>query len=133
MKIFTTVILSIFVLTLSAQDNIHVFKSSKLNVNVRGEKIETSTTEPSVITVDLVASTVTIQTSSTEIHELLKEKMTLHIDKQMGSIGPQYSLKLDEFIFAHFYMDMQMINFTRNNIHPLEWGIQFLEIQKVGA
>jgi len=133
MKVFTTVILSIFVLTLSAQDNIHVFKSSKLNVNVRGEKIETSTTEPSVITVDLVASTVTIQTSSTEIHELLKEKMTLHIDKQMGSIGPQYSLKLDEFIFAHFYMDMQMINFTRNNIHPLEWGIQFLEIQKVGA
>jgi hypothetical protein len=81
MKVFTTVILSIFVLTLSAQDNIHVFKSSKLNVNVRGEKIETSTTEPSVITVDLVASTVTIQTSSTEIHELLKEKMTLHIDK----------------------------------------------------
>jgi len=133
MKIFTTVILSIFVLTLSAQDNIHVFKSSKLNVNVRGEKIETSTTEPSVIPVDLEASTVTIQTSSTEIHELLKEKMTLHIDKQMGSIGPQYSLKLDEFIFAHFYMDMQMINFTRNNIHPLEWGIQFLEIQKVGA
>ena len=133
MKVFTTVILSIFVLTLSAQDNIHVFKSSKLNVNVRGEKIETSTTEPSVITVDLVASTVTIQTSSTEIHELLKEKMTLHIDKQMGSIGPQYSLKLDEFIFAHFYMDMQMINFTRNDIHPLEWGIQFLEIQKVGA
>jgi len=133
MKVFTTVILSIFVLTLSAQDNIHVFKSSKLNVNVRGEKIETSTTEPSVIPVDLEASTVTIQTSSTEIHELLKEKMTLHIDKQMGSIGPQYSLKLDEFIFAHFYMDMQMINFTRNNIHPLEWGIQFLEIQKVGA
>jgi len=133
MKIFTTVILSIFVLTLSAQDNIHVFKSSKLNVNVRGEKIETSTTEPSVIPVDLEASTVTIQPSSTEIHELLKEKMTLHIDKQMGSIGPQYSLKLDEFIFAHFYMDMQMINFTRNNIHPLEWGIQFLEIQKVGA
>jgi len=41
----------------------------------------------------------------------------------MGSIGPQYSLKLDEFIFAHFYMDMQMINFTRNNIHSLEWGI----------
>jgi len=133
MKVFTTVILSIFVLTLSAQDNIHVFKSSKLNVNVRGEKIETSTTEPSVIPVDLEASTVTIQPSSTEIHELLKEKMTLHIDKQMGSIGPQYSLKLDEFIFAHFYMDMQMINFTRNDIHPLEWGIQFLEIQKVGA
>jgi hypothetical protein len=51
----------------------------------------------------------------------------------MGSIGPQYSLKLDEFIFAHFYMDMQMINFTRNDIHPQEWGIQFLEIQKVGA
>jgi hypothetical protein len=133
MKVFTTVILSIFVLTLSAQDNIHVFKSSKLNVNIKGEKIETSTAEPSVITVDLGASTVTIETSSTEIHELLKEKMTLHIDKQMGAIGPQYSLKLDEFIFAHFYMDMQMIIFTRADIHPLESGIQFLEIEKVGA
>lgn len=133
MKVFATVILSIFVLTLGAQDNIHVFKSSKLNVNVKGEKIETSTAEPSVITVDLEASTVTIQTSSTEIHELLKEKMTLRIDKQMGAIGPQYSLKLDEFIFAHFYMDMQMIIFTRTDIHPLEWGIQFLEIEKVGS
>ena len=59
--------------------------------------------------------------------------MVLHIDKQMGAIGPQYSLQLDEFIFAHFYMDMQMIIFTRNDIHPLEWGIQFLQIEKVGS
>lgn len=133
MKVFATVILSLFILSLSAQDNIHVFKSSNLNVNLKGEKIETNTAEPSTITVDLGASTATIQTSSTEIHELLREKMVLNIDKQMGAIGPQDSLQLDEFIFAHFYMDMQMIIFTRNDIHPLEWGLQFLEIEKVGG
>ncbi len=133
MKVFATVILSLFILSLSAQDNIHVFKSSNLNVNLKGEKIETNTAEPSTITVDLGASTATIQTSSTEIHELLRGKMVLNIDKQMGAIGPQDSLQLDEFIFAHFYMDMQMIIFTRNDIHPLEWGLQFLEIEKVGG
>lgn len=133
MKAIATVLLSLFALTLSAQDNVHVFKSSKLNINIKGEKIETSTAEPSIITVDLASNTLTVETSSTEIRELLKEKMVLNIDKQLGAIGPQYSLKLDEFIFAHFYMDMQMIIFTRNDIYPLEWGIQFLEIQKVGG
>ena len=86
MKVFATVILSLFILSLSAQDNIHVFKSSNLNVNLKGEKIETNTAEPSTITVDLGASTATIQTSSTEIHELLRGKMVLNIDKQMGRI-----------------------------------------------
>ncbi len=133
MKAIATVLLTLFALTLSAQDNVHVFKSSKLNINIKGEKIETSTAEPSIITVDLASNTLTVETSSTEIRELLKEKMVLNIDKQLGAIGPQYSLKLDEFTFAHFYMDMQMIIFTRNDIHPLEWGIQFLEIQKVGG
>lgn len=133
MKTIATILLALFALTLSAQDNVHVFKSSKLNINIKGEKIETSTAEPSIITVDLASNTLTVETSSTEIRELLKEKMVLNIDKQLGAIGPQYSLKLDEFTFAHFYMDMQMIIFTRNDIHPLEWGIQFLEIQKVGG
>ena len=133
MKGIITLVLTLFVLTLHAQDNIHVFKTSKLNVNLKGEKIETSTAEPTVITIDLAGETLTIESSSTEVHELLKEKMTLHIDKQMGAIGPQYSLQLDEFTFAHFYMNMQMIIFTRNDIHPLEWGGQFLEVEKVGS
>ena len=133
MKGIITLVLTPFVLTLNAQDNIHVFKTSKLNVNLKGEKIETSTAEPTVITIDLAGETLTVESSSTEVHELLKEKMTLHIDKQMGAIGPQYSLQLDEFTFAHFYMNMQMIIFTRNDIHPLEWGIQFLEVEKVGS
>ena len=51
MKGIITLVLTLFVLTLNAQDNIHVFKTSKLNVNLKGEKIETSTAEPTVITI----------------------------------------------------------------------------------
>ena len=58
MKGIITLVLTLFVLTLNAQDNIHVFKTSKLNVNLKGEKIETSTAEPTVITIDLAGETI---------------------------------------------------------------------------
>lgn len=93
--------------------------------------METSTVEPAKITVDLGAGTVTVETGNTDIRELFKEKMVFNIDRQMGDIGPQYSLQLDQFIFAHFYLNMGMIIFTRNDIHPLEWGVQFKEVQKL--
>ena len=68
MKGIITLVLTLFVLTLHAQDNIHVFKTSKLNVNLKGEKIETSTAEPTVITIDLAGETLTVESSSTEVH-----------------------------------------------------------------
>jgi len=131
MKVLASFILSLCMLTLSAQDSVHRFQTSQVNINKKGEKIETSTVEPCTITVDLAASTVTVETGNVDIRELFREKMVLNIDRQMGDIGPQYSLQLDQFIFAHFYLNMGMIIFTRNDIHPLEWGVQFLEIQKM--
>ena len=131
MKVLASFILSLCMLTLSAQDSVHRFQTSQVNINKKGEKIETSTVEPCTITVDLAASTVTVETGNVDIRELFREKMVLNIDRQMGDIGPQYSRQLDQFIFAHFYLNMGMIIFTRNDIHPLEWGVQFLEIQKM--
>lgn len=130
MKLFATLFLTLIISIGFSQDTMYRFQTSKVNINKKGEKIETSTVEPAVITVDLEAGVVTVETSNTDIRELLREKMTLTIDKQMGDIGPQYSLQLDEFTFAHFYLNMGMIIFTRNDIHPLEWGIQFLEVQQ---
>ena len=130
MKFLATLMFALFVYSGIAQDSMYRFQASKVNINKQGEKIETSTVEPAIITVDLDAGTVTVETSNMDIRDLLREKMTLTIDRQMGDIGPQYSLQLDEFTFAHFYLNMGMIIFTRNDIHPLEWGIQFLEVQQ---
>ena len=130
MKAIATIFIALFSLTVCAQDNVYRFQATKVNMNKQGEKIQTSTVEPTLITVDLASETVTLETTSPEIRELLRDQMTLHIDRKMGEIGPQYSLQLDEFIFAHFYIDMGMIMFTRNDIHPREWGIQFVEVKK---
>ena len=68
-----------------------------------------------------------IETSSPEVKKLLQDKLTFNITKEMGEVGKQFSLHLDEAILAHFYTDMGMIIFTRNDVHPLKWGIQFME------
>jgi phage-related protein len=131
MKAIATVLLLFFTLTLSAQENVYRFQATKVNINKKGERIQTSTVDPTQIIVDLAAGTLTLETSNAEIRELLQEQLVMHIDRQMGEIGPEYSLQLDQFIFAHFYLNMGMIMFTRNDIHPLEWGIQFTEVTKL--
>ena len=131
MRAIATLFFTMCFLFAGAQDNVYRFQASNVKINKRGEKIETTTVEPAKITVDLANETVTVETSNADIRELFREQMELHIDRQMGEIGPQYSLQLDQFTFAHFYLNMGMIIFTRNDIHPLEWGIQFLEVQKI--
>lgn len=126
-----TLLLGLFVFAVSAQNNIYRFEATKVNLNNKGEKIQTSTTKPSVITVNLADQTVTVETTSPEITELLRGQMGRKIEKQLGDISNQYSFLLEGNIFAHFYLDRLMIIFTRNDVHPLEWGIQFMEIQKV--
>lgn len=131
MKAAMTLLLGLFVFAVSAQNNIYRFEATKVNLNNKGEKIQTSTTKPSVITVNLADQTVTVETTSPEITELLRGQMGRKIEKQLGDISNQYSFLLEGNIFAHFYLDRLMIIFTRNDVHPLEWGIQFMEIQKV--
>ena len=95
-----------------------------------GQNLETSTPEPSKIIVDIQTGTVTVETSNAEVQDMLGNKTVFNIDQQMGQMRSQYSLKIDEFILAHFYTDMGMIIFTRTDIHPLQWGIQFKEVTK---
>lgn len=126
-----TLLLGLCMFAVSAQNNIYRFEATKVNLNNKGEKIQTSTAKPSVITVNLADQTVTVETTSSEITELLRGQMGRKIEKQLGDISNQYSFLLEGNIFAHFYLDRLMIIFTRNDVHPLEWGIQFMEIQKV--
>ena len=126
MRLISTLLALVFATALNAQD-IMSFESSKVNVNIQGAKKEATTPEPSVITVDFAAGTVNIATSNPEVKALLQDKMTMSITKELGEVGKQFSLHLDEFILAHFYTEMGMIIFTRNDVHPLKWGIQFME------
>jgi hypothetical protein len=114
-----------------AQDKIHTFESSQLKLNYKGQPMETSTTTPSTIKVDIEAGTMTLNTENAEVREMLGDKMVFNIIKQMGQMRAQYSLQIDEFLLAHFYTDMGMIILTRTDTHPLQWGIQFMNVSKL--
>lgn len=132
MKTMLTVLSLMLCLSVYAQDNVYRFQATNMKLNVKGEPIETSTSEPTVITVNLAEKTLMIETTSSEVTDLMKGQMSRPITNQMGDIGPQYSLEVDNNIFAHFYLDgRQMIMLTRNDIHPLEWGMMFKEVEQV--
>ncbi|MEX2596642.1 MAG: hypothetical protein WEC59_06900 [Salibacteraceae bacterium] len=114
----------------TSQDQVQVFESSKLKLNNQGESIEQSTETPTIITIDLDAKNLNITSPSEEVNKLLKGETNLKIDKQMGQMREQYSLQLNEFILAHFYLDMNVIILTRSDVHPLKWGIQFQETSR---
>jgi len=131
MKAAFIFLLVLCTLSLQAQDEVYRFEATKVNINSKGERIQTSTSKPSVITVNLKDNVLTLETTSSEITDLMRGQMSRKIEKQLGEISSQYSLLLEGNIFAHFYLDKLMIIFTRNDVHPLEWGIQFMEIQKL--
>lgn len=132
MKAILILTLAICTLSLGAQNSVYTFEATKVNINYKGEKTETSTGKPSVITVNLADNVLTLESTSSEITDLMKGQMSRKIEKQLGDASTtQYSLLIEGNIFVHFYMDKLMIIFTRNDIHPLEWGIQFKEIRKI--
>jgi len=131
MKAILTIALTLFTITLWSQDKVHTFESSQLKINHNGQPIETSTTTPSRIVVDIESGVLTLETENVEVREMLKERTSFTITKQMGQMRSQYSLHLDEFILAHFYTEIGMVIFTRTDAHPLQWGIQFLNARKL--
>ncbi len=58
-----------------AQDKIHSFESSQLKINYKGQPIETSTTNPSTIKVDIEAGTMTQNTKNAEVREVLGDQV----------------------------------------------------------
>lgn len=130
MKLLWTVAFSLILLACAAQETQYAFKATSFKVNNKGQKISSSTATPSIIRVNTEAGTISIETQSPEIRELLNNDMEFSINKQMGKIGTQYSYQVDDFVLVHFYMDRRMIIFTRNDAHPLDWGIQFLETER---
>jgi len=127
MKVLLILFLGLTSLSVCAQD-IQAFEATILNVNKKGKKIENTLEEPTTINVNLETSTFIINTTNEDAKELLRNKSVFTIDKQMGELGVQYSLQIEEHIFVHFYLERKMILLTRNDIHPLQWGLQFMDI-----
>ena len=103
-----------------------------MNLNLQGKKTEKVLDEPITIRVDLEANTLTIESTMPEIKELFRNKMTQPIDSTMGKMGDEFSLTIDKNTFAHFYLDdRKLIFFTRNDIHPLKWGLMLKEVTRI--
>jgi hypothetical protein len=131
MKSIITLCALVFSLTAFAQDTVMVFKSSNVNLKLRGENIQKTTDAPTTITVDFKAKQLVIETTMPEIKELFRNQMTQPITATMGEMGEEFSLTIDKNIFAHFYLDdRKMIMFTRNDIHPLKWGLMLKEVKE---
>ena len=107
-----------------------VFKSSNVDLNIQGKNTKKTLPSPMVVTVDLAAMTMTIKSDLPEVKELFRNKLTQPVDSTMGELGDEFSLTIDKNIFAHFYLDdRKMILFTRNDIHPLKWGMMLKEVE----
>lgn len=129
------IVVTVFALLLSfsgySQD-VRKFQSSTINVNNRGENTKKETQDPTYITVNLETGTVLIDTKSEEITKLFEGQMGMTISQTMGELGDQFSLTLGEHIFAHFYVDDRaMILFTRNDLHPMRWGLMLTGVSPV--
>ncbi|GAB5538013.1 MAG: hypothetical protein Salg2KO_01160 [Salibacteraceae bacterium] len=117
-------------LATAAQDTVMVFKSSNVDLNIQGKNTKKTLPSPMVVTVDLAAMTMTIKSDLPEVKELFRNKLTQPVDSTMGELGDEFSLTIDKNIFAHFYLDdRKMILFTRNDIHPLKWGMMLKEVE----
>lgn len=122
-----------FITSLSgiAQDTTMVFRSSNVNLNLRGENTQKMLEDPITIKVDLANKMLTVETTMPEVKELFRNQMSQPITQTMGELGDEFSLTIDKNIFAHFYLDdRKLVMFTRNDIHPLKWGIMLKEVKE---
>lgn len=128
-----SVIVALFLSATSfAQDPTMVFQSSNVNLNLRGTKTGKVLDETVTIRVDLQNNTISIESATPEIKELFRNKMTLPIDSTMGELGDEFSLTLSKKTFAHFYLDdRKLIFLTRNDVHPLKWGLMLKEVARI--
>jgi len=117
-----------------AQDTIMVFTSTEMDINLQGKNTKKSLPNPITITVDLGANTINVNTDEPQVKELFRNKMTQPIESTMGELGDEFSLGVAANTFAHFYLDdRRMILFTRNDIHPLKWGLMLKDVKFVGT
>ena len=59
----------------------------------------------------------------------MRKDLDRKIEKQLGDVTKtQFSLQLEDMMFAHFYLDKNKIILTRSDIHPLKWGIQMHDV-----
>lgn len=110
-----------------AQERAQSFESSKMNLNVRGERIQRSAATS--LSYDLDAKTFSITSTEPEIVELMRGQMSRKIESQMGESPTQFSLRIESNTFVHFYLDQRaMIVITRDDVHPMQWGMMFKDV-----
>lgn len=103
-----------------------------MNLNVKGERIQSAGENPTLISYDTGDMLLRIETDSPDIKELMENRLTRKIEEKLGDLDNQFSLRLEGNMFVHFYLDSRkMIVFTRNDAHPLQWGMMFKEVEEV--
>ena len=131
MKALLSALIVLATFSASGQDKITQLQANKILLNGNGENLETNTVQPVKVTINYENKTVTIQTTSQDITQLFKGQMVRKLQNQMGALGVKYSLQLDDNIMMHVHNDTRIILFTRSDIHPLQWGLQLQEFEKV--
>lgn len=103
------------------------YQSSAINLNLKGQNTRQST--PVTVTLNFETGTLLIETTSPQITELFEGQMAQSISETKGEMGDEFSLMLGEHVFAHFYLDDRaMIMFTRNDVHPMTWGLMLTQV-----
>lgn len=128
MKFFATLAALFFSFTLFAQTM--TFESTNLELQKRTDK--SFSNDPAKVTqlkLDLDKMMMTIVTTNPDFLELMRKDLDRKILKVLGDpTSEQFSVQLEDMMFAHFFLDKDKIILTRSDIHPLKWGVQMREI-----
>lgn len=128
MKFIATLAALFLSITLFAQTM--TFESSNLELQKRNDK--SFSNDPAKVTqlkIDLDKMMMTIVTTNADYLELMRKDLDRKILEVLGDpTSKQFSVQLEDMMFAHFFLDMDKIILTRSDIHPLKWGIQMREI-----
>lgn len=113
------------------QDSVYVFEATTVVLSSKGERRGMDLMDPHTITLDIAGGKMTINSTSPEVKALMKDKMERPIQEVMGELSNTFSLRLDDHTMVHVYIDNNMVILTRDDIHPLDWGIQYMNAQMV--
>lgn len=93
-----------FIGSLQAQDDVHVFTSSKIRVVQDGERFASDTPEPNRIILNLRDSTITVEGGLPNVSKYLDYQTEFRIVDLLGSNGnSQYFITDTDHVFAFDY------------------------------
>jgi hypothetical protein len=130
MKLIATITALFLSFSLFAQTGTMEFESTNLEMNKKFDKVGAD--DPNLVSsvkIDFDKMMMIISTTNPDYIELMRKDLDRKIIKVLGDpSSEQFSLELEDMMFAHFYLDNNRIFLTRSDIHPLKWGVQMRQI-----